>query len=221
MPDFVSDFDSGPREPLLQSGVGLKMSNLAGDFDTLQVPDFVSAIDPGTSPESGDNLAVPDFVGDFDPRPGEPLLESRVVLGVPNFACDFGVLQMPDFVSVIDPGPRTPSPESWDVLAMPDLVSDVDPEPGEPLLESGVSSEMLDFACEFDPGPRKLSPKSGDMFPKDVTEGLVKSPVIFTLCTWTLRCRMMPELETDYSQKHRISQVIFIESSKHPNCLGP
>ena len=28
------------------------------------------------------------------------------------------------------------------------------------------------------------------------------------------------ELETDYSQKHRISQVILIESPEHP-CLGP
>ena len=28
-------------------------------------------------------------------------------------------------------------------------------------------------------------------------ESLVKSPVMFTLCAWTLRCRSMPELETD------------------------
>ena len=94
---------------------------------------------------------------------------------------------------------------------------------------------MSDFACEFDPGPGKLSPESGDMFPEDVTFLCLDTltlavtpdltsdvnrkpgkPCLITLCTWTLRCWTMPELETDYSQKHRISQMILIESAEHP-----
>ena len=50
--DFISDVDPGPREPLLQSGVSLKLPNFAGDVDILQVPDFVSVVDPGTGKTS-------------------------------------------------------------------------------------------------------------------------------------------------------------------------
>ena len=64
MPDFVSDFDPEPGEPLLDSGVGLDMPHFASDCDILQIQDFECAINPGhgeTSPESGDILAVPDI----------------------------------------------------------------------------------------------------------------------------------------------------------------
>ena len=88
MSDFVSDFDPGPGEPLLRSGVSLNMPNFAGSVDKLRMQDFVSAIGPEsgtTSPGSGDTLAAPDFVGDIDPGPGEPLLESAVVLDRQHF----------------------------------------------------------------------------------------------------------------------------------------
>ena len=63
--DFVSDFDPGPGEPLLESGVGLDRPHFASNCKLLQIQDFVGAIDPGprtTSPESGDILAMPHFV---------------------------------------------------------------------------------------------------------------------------------------------------------------
>ena len=47
MSDFVSNFDPGPREPLLQSGISLNMPNVAGVIDVSQVPNFVSVSDPG------------------------------------------------------------------------------------------------------------------------------------------------------------------------------
>ena len=70
MSDFVSDFDPGPGDPLLESGVGLDMPHFASNCElhVLQVQDFVGAIDPGpgtTSPESGDILAVPDIVSNL------------------------------------------------------------------------------------------------------------------------------------------------------------
>ena len=46
-PDFVSNFDPGPREPLLQSGISLNMPNFAGVVDVSQVQNFVSVSDPG------------------------------------------------------------------------------------------------------------------------------------------------------------------------------
>ena len=95
MSDFVRDFDTGPGELLLQSGISLNMPNFAGDVDILQVPDFVSVPGPGkTSPESGDMLAMSDFVSDFDTGPGELLLQSGVSLNMPNFAGDVDILQV-------------------------------------------------------------------------------------------------------------------------------
>ena len=68
MPDFVSDIDPGPGEPLLESGDSLDMPLFASNCKLLQVQDFVSAIDPRpgtTSPESGDILAVPDIISNL------------------------------------------------------------------------------------------------------------------------------------------------------------
>ena len=96
MSDFVSDFDPGPGEPLLQLGVSLNMPKFTGDVDILQVSDFVSVIDPRpakTSPESGDVSSMPDLISNFDPRPGEPLLKTGVGLDMPNFDSDFDILQ--------------------------------------------------------------------------------------------------------------------------------
>ena len=130
------------------------MPNFAGDFDILQIPDVVSAIDPGpgaTSPGSGDTLAVPDFASDIDPGPGEPLLELGDSLDMPHFASNYKLLQVQDFVGAIDdPRPGTTSPASGDILAMPDFVSDIDPGPGEPLLESGRGLDMPHFASDCD-----------------------------------------------------------------------
>ena len=101
---------------MLQFGISLDMPNFASDFDILQMPDFVSAIDPGprtTSPESRDILAMPDFVSDSDPGPGEPLLKSKSIdLDIPHFASDCDILQVQECVSAINPGhgrpPRSP-----------------------------------------------------------------------------------------------------------------
>ena len=68
MPDFVSDIDPGPGEPLLELRVGLDKPHFASDCDILQMQDFVYAINPGheeTSPETGDILAVPDIVSNL------------------------------------------------------------------------------------------------------------------------------------------------------------
>ena len=43
---------------------------------------------PGT-PGSGDTLEMPDFVSDIDPGLGEPLLESTVVLDRPHFVSNY------------------------------------------------------------------------------------------------------------------------------------
>ena len=126
MSDFVSDFDPGPGESLLQSGISLSMPNFAGVVDASQVPNFVSVSDPGPgkiSPESGNMFAMSDIVGDFDPGPREPLLQSGVSLNMPNFAGDFDILHIPDFVSAIDPGPGATSPGSGDTLAVPNFSS--------------------------------------------------------------------------------------------------
>ena len=78
MPDFVSDFDPGPGEPSLESGVGLEMPDLASDFDPW----------PGKlSPESGDmfpgdvtfpcldvwtSAVTPDPTSYINRKPGKP-----------------------------------------------------------------------------------------------------------------------------------------------------
>ena len=155
MSNFVSDFDTGPGEPLPQSGVSLAMPNFAGDVDILQVPEFVSVIDPGpgnTSPESKDILAMPDLVSNFDPRPGEPLLKSGVGLDMPNLDSDLDILQMPDFVSAIDPGPRTTSPESGDILAVPDFVSNLFGS-GGPIPGDRHSDSCHSVMCTSPPDP--------------------------------------------------------------------
>ena len=152
-PDFVSNFNPWPGEPLLESGVSLIMPSFASDFDVLQLPDFVSVIDPGLgkiSPESGDKLAMSDFDSDFDPGSGEPLLQWGISLNMPNFAGDVDILQVPNFVSVRDPGPGKISPESGGILAMSDVVSDFVPGPGEPLLQSRISLSMPNLAGDVD-----------------------------------------------------------------------
>ena len=123
MPDFSSDIDPGPGEPLLESGDSLDMPHFASNCE-LQVQDFVGAIAPRpgtTSPASGDILAMPDFVSDIDPGPGEPLLESGRGLDFPHFASDCDMLQVQEFVYAINPGHW----ESGDILAVPDIVSNL------------------------------------------------------------------------------------------------
>ena len=112
MSNFVSDFDPGPGEPLLQSGISLNMPNFAGVVDVSQVPNSVSVSDPEPgkiSPESGNMLAMSDFVSDFDPEPGEPLLQARVSLYMSNVAGDFYILQI-QVPLILGPGrpPRGP-----------------------------------------------------------------------------------------------------------------
>ena len=154
--DFVSDHDPGPGEPLLRSGVSLNMPNFAAKVDKLRMPDFVSAIGPEsgtTSPGFGDTLAAPDFVSDIDPGPGEPLLESAVVLDRQTGSISLvtaNELQIQDLVGAIDSWPGTTSPGFGDTLAVPDFVSNIDPGPGQPLLESGVRLDRPHFASDCD-----------------------------------------------------------------------
>ena len=68
MPDFVSDNDPGPGDPLLESAVGLDVPHFASDCDILQMQECVYAINPGhgeTSPESRDILTVSDVVSNL------------------------------------------------------------------------------------------------------------------------------------------------------------
>ena len=133
--DLVSEIDPGPGEPLLQSGVSLNMSNLAGIDDVSQVPNYVSFGEPrsGTiSPEFGITSAVSDLVSDIDPGPGEPLLQSGVSLNMSNFAGIDDVSQVPNYVSFGEPRSGTITLEFGNTSAMSDFVSDIDPGPGGP-----------------------------------------------------------------------------------------
>ena len=155
-----------------------------GSGDILEMPDFVSAIDPGPrkpSLESGNILELPASIGDSDSGPGKLSLEPGDMFSditqFPGLAPSTSdvpevrqplTLVRPDFVCAFDPGPRMPSPESGDRLEMPDFASDLDLGLGKPSPESGASLEVPDFASASDPGSGKLSPEYGYMSPRNV-----------------------------------------------------